>query len=124
MSEETQEALVFHSPGAPITARVLEPRPEALHEAGRLRIRELKSISNRLGRMGKRQYDRAFSAAALLLLGGVVGGGFGLVPFLSTNPSPSHPARVYYFGLLSFAFILGVACTLARFAIKSEREDS
>ena len=105
-------------------SRVLEPKPEALHEAGGLRIRELRTISLRLGRMGKRQWDRWFAGAAILLLGGVIGGGIGLVPFLSYKPSPSSSSKVLYIVLLVAALLLAAVCGLARLAIRSEREDS
>ena len=109
-------------PSRPTT---LYPDPDAVAElAGGFRLAELRSISDRLGRMSKRQWDKAFAAIALLFAGGVIGGGFGLVPFLSTTPPPGHASKWLYYGLLIAAGVVSAICTVARFAIRSEREDS
>jgi hypothetical protein len=58
------------------------------------------------------------------MFGAVLGGGFGLVPFLSADPGPSHSQRLAYFGLLGVAALSGIGFGLAGLAIKGERDDS
>jgi len=74
--------------------------------------------------MSTRRWDEWFRGAAILLLGGVLGGAFGLIPFLSTDPSPSRASKVVYFGLLGVGVLLSAICGAAGLAIKSERDES
>ena len=106
--------------GAPI----LRAHPDALALVGDTKLSELKAISRRLGRMSKWKWDRFFVGAMLLFLGGAIGAGVGLVPFLSSTPPPSHVARREYIALVIIAGVIGIVCGVACLAAKSERDDA
>jgi hypothetical protein len=97
---------------------------ESTAELQGLRGEELTSISRRLGRLSKSRWDRWFTGAFGLLLGGVLGGCFGLIPFLTANPGPSSKAKVIYFGSLGFILVVALVCGLASLAVKAQRDDS
>jgi hypothetical protein len=103
---------------------VIRRSPESLAELQGLRGEELTSISKRLGRLSGSRWDRWFGGAFVLLLGGVIGGGFALIPFLSTNPAPSAKAKIIYFGALALCSVVALVCGFAALAIKGERDES
>jgi hypothetical protein len=103
---------------------VLPRHKEAVRELGGLRGEELMEVSRRLGRMSKRRWDRWFTGAGVLLAGGLIGGAFGLIPFLTANPGPTAKAKIIYLGALAASFVLAVVCGLASLGIKGQREDS
>lgn len=103
---------------------MIEPSPEAVAELSKLRRRDLLSISKRLGRLKSRSWGRWFAAVGLALFGAVIGGGFGLIPFLGADPGPSDTGKIAYFALMLIALILAVVCGLATLATEDERADS
>lgn len=108
------------------SARILEPDPEAWTLLGSVRASDMNTFLQRMQRLCQRKIDRAkiFANAGILLIGAATGGAFGLIPFLSTSPSPSHESRVIYIGIICTAAVLALVCALARYAIHEERSDS
>jgi hypothetical protein len=99
---------------------VLEPKASRTVELGKLRRSELESISDRLGRMSRIQWDRFWYAAAGVFLGAGLGGGFALLAVESPTTSQLH--RVW-FGITAAVFI-ALVCFLAGLSTKSQRDDS
>ena len=109
-------------PDTRLTTPVLQPRPEAIQELAGMRHRELLVLSDRLGRMSNKKWDRVFTGLALLFAGGVLGGGFGLIPFLAAEHTKVQ-SRAYVAAIV-VAVAIAILCALASLAVKSEREDS
>lgn len=111
---------------ASLSARILEPDPEAWTLLGSVRASDMDTFLKRMQRLCQRKIDRAkiFASAGILLFGAAMGGAFGLIPFLSTSPAPSHESRVIYIGIICVAAIFAFVCALARYAIHEERSDS
>src|SRR4051794_36103338 len=86
--------------------KVLQPDPVSVATMSDLRHREVLTISTRLGRMASPSKVNRYGWAGSILIGAVLGGGFGLIPFFSQTPRPSQLAQVIYLGLLAFALIL------------------
>ena len=106
--------------GAPQLARV----ESAIWEVSAVRHSEMKSISERLGRIGRFPWAKAWSTAATLSGGAVVGGLLALIPFLSTTPAPTPTWKHIYIA----ALIIGAALTLillaAAITTHAERAES
>jgi hypothetical protein len=99
-------------------APVVEPPPHAIAEAGRLRMRELRTISDRLGRFPKYPVARFWWATAAVLLGGAIGGG--LAAF-QLNPKAD---AILYGVIVGVVAVLGVICLIAGFTTHYERVES
>lgn len=82
------------------------------------------SISDRLGRCQRFPWAAMWVTVATLGAGAVIGGGLGLIPFLSTNPQPSFHWRVVYFVALSVVTLVTVLSMLAALTTHKERADS
>jgi hypothetical protein len=108
----------------PAAAPIVVPKPEAIAEMAGIRQSELQTISARLGRVCEPSRARWFAGAAVLALGGAVGGGFGLIPFLSTTPAPSSSATILYAALVGVGLVAALLCGLAYRALHVERADS
>jgi len=79
-------------------------------------------LRNRLSRMSDRGWDRKFSTLGTLLMGAVLAGSFGLIPFLGTPETSTQ--ELAYFGLLGGALGLAIVFGLCAMAIEGERDDS
>lgn len=90
----------------------------------KMRRRELLGISKRLGRVDNKPRGRGWEIAATLLIGGVLGGAFGLLPFLDQTPNPGTVDRLIYFGLLGFGVLLARLCWRAAKDTDGERADT
>lgn len=114
-------ATQFVEPTRPFT---LERKPESVAELSALRHSEVKSISDRLGRLSHRGWDRVrtLESLAVLLWGASISSAVAYLPFRAT--SPSHQAKVYYALVLVALVVLSLLLTLGRWMVKSEREES
>ncbi len=79
-------------------------------------------LRNRLSRMSSRGWDRKLSTLSTLLVGAVLAGSFGLIPFLGTPETSTQ--EFAYFGLLGVALGLAITFGLCAMAIEGERDDS
>ena len=84
----------------------------------------LVSLSNRLERICEASKARYFGGASVLLLGGFLGGLFGLIPFYSASDRPSRFAQTIYIGALGFALVLAIVCGVAHKMMSDERGES
>lgn len=89
-----------------------------------MRRRELLGISRRLGRVDKRPRGRVYELAATLVAGGMIGGAFGLIPFLDQTPNPGTVDRLIYFGLLGVAALIAYVCLRASKDAGAERSET
>lgn len=80
-------------------------------------MRDLKVLSERLGRVGSRQLDRWFELAGGLFGGGAIGGAFTYVTVEKADQ------RMVLIGVAGAA-ALAVACLLAAGAVRSVRAES
>jgi hypothetical protein len=100
------------------------PDPAQIATMVKMRRRELLSISRRLDRVKNKPRGRAYEIAATLLVGGVIGGAFGLLPFLAQRPNPDTVDRFIYFGLLGVGLLLARVCWRAASDMSEERTDT
>ena len=112
------------TPGRSGAAPQIFPKSQSVAEMRGLRHREMKSISNRLADVDKRDWATAWTTVGLLLWGGAIGGGIGSIPFLSMEPEPSHTEAVHYIGLLVIAAAMGTVCLIARLTVKHARGET
>jgi hypothetical protein len=109
---------------APGTEPAWRADPAQVAEVRDMRRRELMTISRRLGRLDRRPRGQLYDWAGTLLLGGAVGGGFGLIPFLEQKPNPDTVDRLIYFGLLGVAVLVAYVCFRAARDARAERADT
>jgi hypothetical protein len=65
-----------------------------------------------------------FTGAAVLFLGGAVGGAIGLVPFWTADPPPSHHVKVEYASILAVTFAFSLVFFLARIGRRAAEAES
>lgn len=84
---------------------VLRRDPAATVTLEGLRHSEMLTISTRLGRVCQKEslWDRRFESLALICGGAVIGGGIGIVPFLSTHP---RGGAIAIYGIALVALLL------------------
>lgn len=109
-----------HAEGEP----TWHPDPAQVAVMVKMRRRELLNISRRLGRLDNRPRSRFYEAAATLFAGAVLGGGFGLIPFLDQKPNPGTVDRLIYFGLMVLAGVVAYLCWRASRDTDAERSDT
>jgi hypothetical protein len=100
------------------TDPVLYPAPEAVATLGKLRMRELQAICDRLNRFPKWPYSRFWYATAAVLIGAAIGavpGGSQLAP---------KADETLYWCLAGGAAALGIVCLIAGLTTQSERTES
>lgn len=97
---------------------VVEPMPHAIAEVGRLRMRELRNISDRCGRFPRWPMAAIWWAAAAILLGAALGA---LPAGTQLDPKTDH---TIYWALTVGALIAGVLCLVAGFTTHTERVES
>jgi hypothetical protein len=102
----------------------LDPHPEEVAVLTGMRKSRLQSFSDRLGRVGQFPWPTMWAGLGTLLLGGAVGGAFGLIPFLSTDPRPSSFDQLVYIGLVGGTAVLAIVCFLAAATTRAERVES
>jgi hypothetical protein len=103
---------------------IWRPDPAQVAVMAEMRRRELLGISKRLGRVDKKPRGRLYEVIAILFAGGLLGGAFGLLPFLAQKPSPSVVDKLIYFGLLGFAAAIAFVCWRASKDTDAERTDT
>ena len=84
----------------------------------------MKSISERLGRLGRFPWAKAWSTAATLSGGAVVGGLLALIPFLSTTPAPTSTWKHIYTAALIAGAVLTLIFLAAAITTHAERAES
>jgi hypothetical protein len=68
------------------------------------------------------EWHKIFGAAAILFLGGAIGGGIAMIPFLAAHPS--HVAKREFIWLLAIDAAVGIGCLIARFAVRQQQVES
>ena len=104
--------------------QVLERSSESTAELSRLRHSELKTISNRLGRMCRHGLDRVriLEGLASLFWGAAIASAAGWLPLRAANPA--HQAKVDYVWVLAALVVFAVVFTVFRAVVKAERTES
>lgn len=104
----------------PITK--IEADPTAVAEVEGMRLRDLKLVSTRLGRVGKVNWANALAVVALLLLGADAGGWIGMWPYLGTKPS--HYEKTVYMAILVGVGAIGLVALIGAGIARHERVES
>src|SRR5436190_13859181 len=89
-----------------------------------VRHSEMSSLCDRLGSVGNFAWSSAWVMAATLLGGAVLGAAFGLIPFFSATPKPSHWDRLLYLGAIGIGALLTLVCVAGALTTHKERGDS
>jgi hypothetical protein len=94
----------------------------AIAEVEHLRHSEMQSISDRLGRIGDFPWASMWITAATLMGGAVVGGLFGLIPFLATKQE--NETELVYLVALGVGVVLTILCLAGAWTTHEERSES
>lgn len=103
---------------------VLHPKPEDVAELGRIRRRELQSLTDRLGRVEARPRSRVWNGAGAVLVSTSLGALLAGIPLLSSTADWDDWVIPVYAAAIGVALLVGGLCFRAARSMRDERADS